>query len=738
MKYLAFDIEAANGYKLYSICSIGIVVADENFNVEWRKNVWINPKSTYNLNGTRKNVGIDLHLDKKLLDSSPDFSQVYDEIKALLTDEDCLVVGHAVDSDVRMLNAACQRYHLPSINFSFMCSQLLYRLYRGEKDVKALSKIAADLGITYNEHNSEDDAWMSLKTLEFLTKDSGLSVMQLAEKYHVRLGNNNNFELTRPVSLDGQVSKKGQTLIAVNKIKDYAKGIKKTSSQWKNNVFCLARSLELAQDEKLLSVVKTIAQRGGRYASKLVKCNVYVKNDLSLEQDEMRERRVAELAEQNLLKVVTVQQILDGNLQVEVSCMKQKVEEFLCKHGESGSQVDAAAQISRFQQTISQGLRAHGGIIPMIPTYLCNVDRSKISQGKRILIDAGGTNFRSAVGYFQDGKVKIEKLQKTTMPASKGEVLSKQQFYNKIASNVAYLAEDGGDVGFCFSYPVDMSADMDGIVTTFSKEVKAPEVIGTRVGAETLSALGKFSSKQRKIVILNDTVATLLGGMATSDKTYSTYLGYIYGTGTNVCCIVDTAQITKESNLPQGKMLVNMECGGYDGFVLGDFDKIAINLTDAPGKQLFEKMTSGKYLSEIIYQTLCGAQKEDLLSVNANVSHFELKDVSEFLSDSGEMMEFFHCDQDVAAAKEICRQLIDRAAKLGAIANAATAIFTCGDKSLPVAIVAEGTTFNKLVGYRSAFEGYLHEFLAPRGISFEIVQGEELNLVGTLMATMAL
>lgn len=417
--------------------------------------------------------------------------------------------------------------------------------------------------------------------------------------------------------------------------------------------------------------------------------------------------------------------------------MKQKVAEFLCKHGESGSQVDAAAQIGRFQQTMSEGLRAHGGIIPMIPTYLCNVDRSKISPGKRILIDAGGTNFRSAVGYFQDGKVKIEKLQKTTMPASKGEELSKRQFYNKIASNVAYLAEDGGDVGFCFSYPVDMSADMDGTVTTFSKEVKAPEVVGTRVGAETLSALGEFSSKQRKIVILNDTVATLLGGMATSDKNYSTYLGYIYGTGTNVCCIVDTARIIKESNLPQGKMLVNMECGGYDGFALGDFDKTAINLTDAPNKQLFEKMTSGKYLSEIIYQAFCGAQKEGLFA-DANLSRFELKDVSEFLSDCGKMTDFFRREEDVSVAKEICRQLIDRAAKLGAIANAATAIFTCGDKSLPVALVAEGTTFNKLVGYRSAFEGYLHEFLTPHGISFEIVQGEELNLVGTLMATMAL
>ena len=90
MKYLAFDIEAANGYQLSSICSIGIVIADERFDIISRENIWINPKTKYNLNGTRQNVGIDLHLDKKLLDSSPDFSQVYGKIKSLLQAENTL------------------------------------------------------------------------------------------------------------------------------------------------------------------------------------------------------------------------------------------------------------------------------------------------------------------------------------------------------------------------------------------------------------------------------------------------------------------------------------------------------------------------------------------------------------------------------------------------------------------------------------------------------------------------
>jgi hypothetical protein len=49
MNYLAFDIEAANGYKPYSICSIGVVIADENLNIISQRNIWINPKTKYDL-----------------------------------------------------------------------------------------------------------------------------------------------------------------------------------------------------------------------------------------------------------------------------------------------------------------------------------------------------------------------------------------------------------------------------------------------------------------------------------------------------------------------------------------------------------------------------------------------------------------------------------------------------------------------------------------------------------------
>lgn len=412
--------------------------------------------------------------------------------------------------------------------------------------------------------------------------------------------------------------------------------------------------------------------------------------------------------------------------------------EFLKLHNQSANSIDVQGALSEFNKQMQLGLSGKEGGMPMIPTYLMNVDRSKIkTNSKRIVIDAGGTNFRSAIGYFDEqGNVVLKDMHKTIMPAS-DKLLTKDEFYGQIADNIKRLLPVAQDVGFCFSYQVDMDKDLDGTVVMFSKEVQAPEVIGTRVGQETLNACLQYNNTPRKIAILNDTVATLLGGMATTDEKFSAYLGYIYGTGTNVCYIEDTANITKVNDLPAGKMLVNTECGNFSGFVQGDFDKAVVARTAVPDKQLFEKMTSGKYLSDIMYEALVIAQKENIFKGDVHVEPFKLKDVSEFLS-GGEFTFALEHEHDKVFVVELCIELIRRAALMGAIVNSALAIASCTDKSLPVAIVAEGTTFNKLPYYREFFESFLNKILGEHGISYKIVQGDELNLIGTLMATMVL
>ncbi len=278
MNFIVFDIEAANGFKPYSICSFGYCLADENFNVLTKKNIWINPKCKYNLNGTRENVGINLHLDKELLDNSPDFSQVYGTIKGLLTDPNVTVVGHAVESDVIMLNRTCQHYKLPCINFNFICSQLLFKLYKGEKDVRALNKIADEIGLTYNAHTSDEDALASLYTLKYLTEKTGRSIKQLVSDYNIRIGENKNCVITRTVSLTGQISKRNITKRAMEQITQYIKTsrIKPIAQKYKNKLFSMSRQIEISSQQVWQSIIDEIYKNGGKYTTKLSKCNFYL------------------------------------------------------------------------------------------------------------------------------------------------------------------------------------------------------------------------------------------------------------------------------------------------------------------------------------------------------------------------------------------------------------------------------------------------------------------------------
>jgi hexokinase len=306
----------------------------------------------------------------------------------------------------------------------------------------------------------------------------------------------------------------------------------------------------------------------------------------------------------------------------------------------------------------------------------------------------------------------------------------------QIADNIQRLLPQGKDVGFCFSYPVEMQSDKDGVVKMFAKEIKAPEVVGTKVGQSTLQAVKTYSDVKRNIVILNDTVATLLGGIAVSKRQYGAHIGYIYGTGTNVCYMEHSEKIGKITDAEVGRrMLINTECGNFNLFPQGDYDKLVANETAQPDKQMFEKMTSGKYLSRLMELCLQGAAADGEFAVHPHICPFELKDVTPFLQgEQGVLTAMFGYEQDAAFAREVCFTLIDRAAKLGAIANAAAAVLSGTPNGLPIAIVAEGTTFRKLFGYAQKFTAYLQEILQPYGISFELLQGEELNMLGSLLA----
>ena len=215
-----------------------------------------------------------------------------------------------------MLNSACRHNRLPCINFDFICSQLLFKLYRGDKDVRGLDKIADELGISFAHHASDEDALASMLTLKYLCEDSALSVEGLLEKFNVRIGSNRNFVVTRTVSLSGQISKKRVTSEAIKAISEYIRSNRLRSAPCgalKGKLVSLSRALECSGGEVLHSVIKKIYACGGQYTAKVSKGSIYVKEEGEpSETDAMREKYLSELRKNGFdCEILNVKEFLD-------------------------------------------------------------------------------------------------------------------------------------------------------------------------------------------------------------------------------------------------------------------------------------------------------------------------------------------------------------------------------------------------------------------------------------------
>jgi hexokinase len=273
--------------------------------------------------------------------------------------------------------------------------------------------------------------------------------------------------------------------------------------------------------------------------------------------------------------------------------------------------IDIAGLCDVFEAEMAKGLSSYGGgsSLMMIPTYI-KLEENIPAGRPVIVIDAGGTNFRTAVVHFDDSmNCVIEDFNNYPMPGSYGEI-SKEAFFSAIYGYIEPLLDKSDQIGLCFSYPTDIQPDRDGRVLAMSKEIKVAGLIGELINKGILDAIrSKRGESNKTIVQLNDTVATLLGGKASfPNRAFDSYIGLILGTGTNTCYAEETANILKlRGPAPeQDFMLINLESGNFSKAPRGPIDDSLDGKTNDRGKYLFEKAMSGAYqgplLAEIIRQ----------------------------------------------------------------------------------------------------------------------------------------
>ena len=424
------------------------------------------------------------------------------------------------------------------------------------------------------------------------------------------------------------------------------------------------------------------------------------------------------------------------------------VAEFFRKHDFTAA-VDAEALLAEFDRQMEDGLAGRPSSLAMVPSWL-DVSRDVPCESPIVVLDAGGTNLRVAVVWFdRAGKARVEDFQKFAMPGTNGVSLSADDFFDTFAQFLVPVCQRAEAVGFCFSYPTEIFPDLDGRLIRWSKKIDAPEVVGTRVGSRISDALFAKTGRRLAMRVLNDTTATLLAGKTAGlSRRYSSYVGFILGTGTNTAYVERNGRIGKLPGLdPSGSMIVNVESGAFDGAPRSDFDRRAEKRYKNPENGLFEKMISGAYIGDVGLEALQAAAEDGLFSPAAAAALRALKDLStkdfdDFVANpflkTGALAAVPFTEDDRRTLLAVGEPLFLRAAAFTA-ANVSAAVLRCGggrDPLHPVCVTVDGSTYYKTRSamFKSRVEQGLRDILGPRGVHFETVFVEDAPLIGSAVA----
>lgn len=189
MHYLSIDLEACNRYVKGSVFSIGVVEADENFNVLYKEDIIINPLCKF---VTKFRKPIEFSVSKEEVATAPTLAEQYDKIKQLF-DGDKIIMAHSANNDMFMLNEACKRARVPALRFEYVCTQMIYSAIYDVMNGIGLDKAAEELHLSFTHHKADDDALMALRLLQSCLEKMGCTYKELERKLGIKRGKIENY-----------------------------------------------------------------------------------------------------------------------------------------------------------------------------------------------------------------------------------------------------------------------------------------------------------------------------------------------------------------------------------------------------------------------------------------------------------------------------------------------------------------------------------------------------------------
>jgi len=384
------------------------------------------------------------------------------------------------------------------------------------------------------------------------------------------------------------------------------------------------------------------------------------------------------------------------------------------------------------QKKIEEGLEKDGMEISCIPTHI--VPKKNIEEGKVLVLDWGGTNFRAAIAEFKNGKATIietlPKDKKYPLSAKETAGFDQNKLHEKMAGwigELKLLDKDVTKIGYCFSYPAASRLNGDAILLRWTKGIDIPDMINKPVGESLMAYLNNHKDIKTtftSIKVINDTVACLFAGL--SKAGYDSYMGLIVGTGTNMASLMRLDKIVKLNKAENGSIPVNLESGNFYPPYLTIVDGLVDALSNNKGQQRFEKAISGGYVGEI-FKTVFMHEKID------------------YTCDGGTLAKMIrNPEASVAEQVTVAHWIYERSAKLVAASLAGLVqILIAQDSSVKkLCLAADGTVFwdtdkdNKLY-YKELVEKEL-KLLLPEGVGVTVIEKmEDPNLIGSAIAALS-
>ena len=225
-KYLVFDIECANSLEgVCKMCSLGYVVFDDKFNIIEKRDIIVNPESSFDWYLLRKKSKTRLAHPREYYEMFEPFPRLYQEIKRILETNYFGIFGFDVMNDLKYIYDSCERYKLKQIKIKgYDVRKILndYDNYSGGLS-RATEEYVNDSNLKLTSHKSDDDSEMTMKVLEAICVNMEVSIAELInlidlEELEYDPNDKFNFNSTKPEGTKPKGRKKvvSKTLKLIN------------------------------------------------------------------------------------------------------------------------------------------------------------------------------------------------------------------------------------------------------------------------------------------------------------------------------------------------------------------------------------------------------------------------------------------------------------------------------------------------------------------------------------------